>query len=396
MAVRFSLYCLSETTRDYLAGVINFSPQRIVSHTSLLSEPFPEQLNHDADVCFVEYDEQVSGLDLWIEEIQHLHQQAIYLYLREASTDSLLKALRLGARECFVSQISEDDFQKAIQRLFKIKTAPNAQEKTQIISLLGCKGGAGVTFIAVNLAQSLVSSLKEQVLLIDLDLRAGNISSVLDIQSQYSILDLIENIDRIDNQYLKDIIHSRESGLDVLPAPPRLEDSELVQAQHIEQILGYIRSENLYPWVLADLGDHLDEITLKAIEQSDLILLITLLTIPGLRAAKKIMEMFQLLEIGEEKLHLVANCHHKEADIKLAEAKKFLGQEFLAVLRYDHDAVVRSINDGRPLVDTQPRHRLSLDFGALVKELRQNGDDNGQNPGRWGSWKRLLRFGGKS
>ena len=141
MAVRFSLYCLSETTRNYLQEVINSSPQRIVSHTSLLSEPFPEQLDHDTDVCFVEYDEQVSGLDLWIEQIQHLHQQAIYLYLREASTDSLLKALRLGARECFVSQISEDDFQKAIQRLFKVKTALNARRENANYLPLGVQGG---------------------------------------------------------------------------------------------------------------------------------------------------------------------------------------------------------------------------------------------------------------
>ena len=303
MAVRFSLYCFSENTRDYLQDLINSSPQRMVTHSSLLSGPFPEQLDQETDVCFVEYDEQVGGLDAWIEQIQQQpHHPAIYLYLRQASTEALLQALRLGAQECFVTQINEDDFQKAIQRLFKLKNTLNGNEKTKIISLLGCKGGAGVTFIAINLAQTLVSNLKEQVLLIDVDLRASNISSFLDIQSQYTILDLIENLERIDSQYLRDIIHSRESGPDVLPAPSRLEDSELVQAQHLEEILQFIRHHNLYRWVLLDLGDHLDEITLKALEQSDEILLITLLSIPGLRDAKKILEMFQLLEVERRKV----------------------------------------------------------------------------------------------
>ena len=49
----------------------------------------------------------------------------------------------------------EEDFQKAMQRLLKAKNSLHPGEKTQIISLLGCKGGAGVTFIAVNLAQCL-------------------------------------------------------------------------------------------------------------------------------------------------------------------------------------------------------------------------------------------------
>ena len=70
-----------------------------------------------------------------------------------------------------------------------------------------------------------------------------------------------------------------------------------------------------------------------------MVLLITLLTIPGLRDAKKMMEIFQLLEINPDKIQLVVNSYNKEADIKLAEAKKFLGQDFLAVLRFDHSAV---------------------------------------------------------
>ena len=182
---------------------------------------------------------------------------------------------------------------------------------------------------------------------------------------------MVENFDRIDPQYLKDIIHHLETGPDVLPGPQRLEDSELLQVPHIENILQYIRNLNLYRYLVLDLGDHLDEITLRAIECSDLVLLITLLTIPGLRDAKKIIETFQLLEIDENKLHLVVNSYDKEADIKLAEAKKFLGMDFLAVLRFDHIAVVRSINEGRPLVETQPRHKLSLEFSNLAEELNQ-------------------------
>ena len=102
--------------------------------------------------------------------------------------------------------------------------------------------------------------------------------------------------------------------------------------------------------------------------------------------------MLQLLEFGEEKINLVVNCYNKDSDIKVEEAKKFLGQDFLASLRFDHDAVVRSINEGQPLVKTQPRHRLSADFSGLVKKLYPNGEDNGHHPGRFDSFKRLLRL----
>ena len=153
----------------------------------------------------------------------------------------------------------------------------------------------------------------------------------------------------------------------------------------------YIRSQNLYRWILLDLGDILDEISLKALELSDIVLLITLLTIPGLRATKKILETFQLLEFPEDKIHLVANCYNKECDINLAEAKKFLNHDLLATLRFDHTSVVQSINEGQPLVKTQPRHRLSLDFLELVQELYPNGDNNSNRSWGLGRFKKLLQ-----
>jgi Flp pilus assembly CpaE family ATPase len=109
--------------------------------------------------------------------------------------------------------------------------------------LLGCKGGAGVTFTAVNLAQSLSAHRQEPVLLLDLDLPTGGICSILDLQPRYTILDLVENFDQIDPQYLKDIITTLEDGPDILPGPQRFEDSELLQTQHIDNILKYLRSQ---------------------------------------------------------------------------------------------------------------------------------------------------------
>jgi pilus assembly protein CpaE len=141
-----------------------------------------------------------------------------------------------------------------------------------------------------------------------------------------------------------------------------------------------------------DLGDLLDEITLKALEISDLGLLITLLTIPGLRDAKKISEMLQLLGFGKEKISLVVNCHSKANDIKVAEAIKFLGQDFLGILSFDHDAVIRSINEGQPLVKTQPNHRLTADFAGLVQKLYPDGDNNGKPPGIFNRLKLMLRL----
>jgi pilus assembly protein CpaE len=393
MALSFNLYYFSQTSGEYMQEAVEAVPQGLVAHSSLLSTPLADPVVSPADVFFIEYQEEVPKLDHWIEAVQRQSgQSAVFLYLREANTDTLLKAMRLGIQECFIATIPPEDFRKAINRLLQSQIAVPHVSKSQVLALLGSKGGVGVTFVAVNLAQALVDHNREPVLLVDLDLRAGNVDSFLDIQPRYTIIDVIDNFDGLDPQYLKDIIHRTESGLNVLPGPARLEDSELVQAHHIEKILSYIRSLNLFRWIILDLGDVLDELTLKALELSDLVLLITLLTIPCLKSAKKNLELLQLLEFPDEKFKLVANCFDKDTDIKEAEAKKFLGQEFFAVLRYDHNHVVRSINEGQPLVKALPHHRLSQDILTIAKKLYPESKDNSQRSWGLARIKRLLHL----
>ncbi|WP_449245134.1 AAA family ATPase [Desulfobacca acetoxidans] len=397
MAIRFSIYYFNEKIGGYLQKVINASPQGVVVSVAILAPSLTVPEDGEADVWFIEYDDRVEGFDLWIEKMQQrVNHPAIFLYLQEASTEVLLKALRLGVQECFVGQISEPDFHKALHRFNKVRKTLHDGEKTQIISLLGCKGGVGVTFLAVNLAQSFLQDRKEPVLLFDLDMQAADVSALLDIQPRYTILDVIENFDRLDPQYLKDIIHSRDSGLDVLPGPQRLEDSEIVQAPQVDKILQYLRSQNLYRWILLDLGDHLDEITLKGLEASDLVLLITVLTIPALRHTRKILQMLHRLEFGEQKLKPVANCFINGIDIAPSEATKFLGQDFLAVLRSDPKVVIQSINEGRPLVETQPSDRLSLKISRLARMLNGEEKADSRKAGIWQGIKRLLWLRGSA
>jgi len=397
MAVGFSLYYFSEKTGEYLQKIINSSPHGIVVQTTALSTFLPATVNSGADVLFIEYDEGIEGLDLWIEKIKtQIGNSFIFLYINEATTTVLLQALRLGVQECFISPIKNEEFQKALNRLLQDKPDRPRQEQTRIVTVLGCKGGAGATFIAVNLAHSLALGLKEEVLLCDLDLKAGDTASFLDIRPKYTILDIIDNFDRMDMHYLKDIIHSREAGFDVLPGPLRMEDSELVEVHHVEKILQYIREQHLYRWIVLDIGDQLDEITLKAAEMSDTLLLVTLLNIPGLRDARKLLEMLHILGFDDNRVKILANSYSKQSDIAVPEAQKFLGQNVQSVVRFAHEPVIRSINEGRPLVELLPRHQLSEDIRNIVNMLHQGNGANGAKKSLVDGVLKLLRRGAKS
>jgi|GEM_PF-783373 len=398
--MQFHLLYFTEGIGQYLQDVVRtVAPGEVVQKTqlppSLADEAAPVNSESPADVWIMEYREGVTGLDHFIETSRHQgNHPAIFLYLEQADTQTLLKALRLGVQECFIGHIKEEEFSAALNRLQRLRQRLTEGTNTRVVAVMGCKGGVGVSFLAANLAQVLAASDGGPILLMDLDLNNSDIGSILDLPARYSIVDVVEKYDNLDSQYLRDVVHRLESGLEVLPGPLRLEDRELVQAQLVQNILEYIRKQRIYRLILLDLGDSLDEVTIKVLEEIDLLLLVVQLTIPALRDAQKILEILLLLEVPAEKIRLVANAYSPNLSITPKEAEKYLAQELLAVLRYDHQAVTRSLNEGRPLVELLPSHKLTNEIKKLARDLSPPEDTNGNRSGIWAKVKNLLRLGG--
>lgn len=391
MAVRFGLYYFSETVGDYLQRVVNAMPLGLVSQAVLITDELPIPDEGQTDAWLIEYNEQAADMEAWLALIREKAEQPfIILYLREATAETLLKALRLGVQECFIQEIPTADFDKTIDRILRTKKDLESKGKTQVLAVLGVKGGLGVTFLALNLAQALVMQ-KQPTLLLDLDLSPDGLISAVDMKPRYSILDVISNFDRLDPQYLKDILHGLPDGLQVLPGPDRLEDFELIQPYHVEKILQYLRAQQLFRWLVLDLGDSLHEITLKSLEQADPILVVISLTVPGLKAAKKVLEVLEMLHLDEKRLRLVANAYDKKSKVTPEEGEKFLGHKLVATLSFEPEAVWHSLNEGRPLVASQPKQRLAGQIFALAKGLQAEQEEAPSRLGWLTSWLKRRR-----
>jgi pilus assembly protein CpaE len=391
MAPRFGLYSQSPETREYLEKIIGSMPQGELLENKPL-EPLPGPVNPEADVVLVEYQEDNPLLDRWIEKVASDPKgPPIFLYLKELSTDSLRKALRLGVRECFSFPIKAEEFQEALTRLPRRAPLPEEVGFTQVISFLGCKGGVGNSFLAANVASLLARGRQEPVLLVDLDLRYGQIVHFFDAKPKYTIIDVVESLDRSESGYLESLLHPCDKHLSLLPAPPRIEDAELVTPAHLEKILNYLKNLRLFRWILVDCCHQMDEVTLKALEMSDELLLVATPSIPALANAKKLMEVFQLLGLDGIKLDLWLNYWQKQGDMSLPEVESFLGRELAGTVSFDSLQVGRSINEGRPLTETAPKHPVCRDLKKMVSRI--TGAEQKETARSF--WSRLKLFGRK-
>ncbi|MGQ9687874.1 MAG: AAA family ATPase [Desulfobaccales bacterium] len=388
MAIKFCLYYHTPETCEYLQDVIHSAKQTTVVEAKAL-EHLPAQVNSGANVIFLEYLKDHPELDLWIKKTAADHRNPpIYLYLQEISTEQLWKALRFGVKECFTHPIRPEEFQEALDRLPQFIPGLEPATQTQIITLLGCKGGVGTTFLTVNLAYLLAQSQKNNVLAVDLDLRYGQMVYFFDAKPQYTISEVIDNVNHLDESYLKSLFFQWDKNLQLLPAPARLEEAEAITAENLEKVLNFVKKISSYSHVLVDAGHHLDEISIKALELADQVVLVTTQSLPALSNTKKLLEILELIGLSNLNLEIWLNCWDRKGDLTLEDVAKFLGREVKGTVAFDPTEVGISINEGVPLVKTSPNLGLCQDLKNLAGRL--SGDTGAHQPHR-SRWN-LLRF----
>lgn len=127
------------------------------------------------------------------------------------------------------------------------------QKRGELIAVCSGNGGIGRTLLAVNLAIALKKkNLKVSIL--DADFQFGDVNMALDLQSKLTILDLVNELNRLDETGLNDFLVTHGSGVTVLSAPARPEYANLITTEVIEKAVGLLVKENDYVVVDTEVG----------------------------------------------------------------------------------------------------------------------------------------------
>ena len=313
-----------------------------------------------------------------------------FLYFKEISTNNLWKAIRLGAKECFTFPIQAEDFQQAVKRIAaQTEVRKGLAKPTQVISFLGCKGGVGTTFLAANLAGLLAQERRGKVLLVDLDLGFGQLNYFFDVHPEHTLAEVIENIERLDNNYLQSIFCPIGDNFYLLAAPARLEEAEAINAGHLEKIISYLKENLGFRWILIDCCHQLDEITMKALEFSESLVLVTGQSIPALSNAKKMLDILAVLELRELEVEVWVNYWDRQHELTVADVENFLGKTVAGTITCDYKQASFSVNEGKLLVETSPRHPIAVDLKLMTGKISREDTPEETNGSGW-KWLQRL------
>ena len=221
--------------------------------------------------------------------------------------------------------------------------------------------------IATNLACGIAKEVGARVALVDLDLQFGDLGVLLNLPQSQSIIDVVENIDQADVQYITDIMTEGPAGVRVLTTAPSPELADLVTPEHVQRILTTLRTT--YDFVVVDTSSHLGDITLSALDMASRILLITALSIPAVKNAKLALRLFETLNIPTQHITLVLNRCEAHTEFNKESIESHLKFPIAVQLPHDPRTVVNSINRGMPFVMSNPEVEVSQRIRQLVASL---------------------------
>ena len=266
----------------------------------------------------------------------------------DTSSDFLLQAFRAGVREVLPLAPSPELLQAALTRITRKRGGGATASAGKILAMTSCKGGSGATFLATNLAWILAASHGKRVALIDLNLQFGDASMYVTDQKPASNLALVcQQIHRLDSAFLSSAMIEVETGFSLLAAPDDPAHATDVHPEHVEAILKVARAN--YDFVIVDVGRSLDSVSLKPFDMADMIFPVVQLTLPFIREAKRLVQVFISLGYPLAKVGLIVNRHQKTAEISLEDLERTVNAKVYKTIPNAYEAVASSVNQGEPI-----------------------------------------------
>ncbi|KPH97473.1 response regulator receiver protein [Actinobacteria bacterium OK074] len=319
----------------------------------------------------------VPALDLIRDLVLRFPAVGVVLVTADTSTGVLTAAMDSGARGIVTLPLGYDALAERVRAAAAWSTGMRRHLSSgtpelyagaggTVITVTGAKGGVGATLTAVQLALAARASGRT-VALLDLDLQSGDVSSYLDVQFRRSIADLA-GITDINARVLQDAVYAHDSGIALLLAPAEGERGEEVTDRVARQVLGALRSR--HDVVLVDCGSQMNSATAAAVEVADHALLLVTPDVIAVRAAKRMVRLWDRLQIRKaEETVTVVNRHTRGTEIQPGLVEKVTGTKVAKTPIPAAFKELQSVVDAGRLQDLDNRSTVKQALWQLAAEL---------------------------
>ena len=275
----------------------------------------------------------------------------IFAVALHADPDLILQSMRAGANEFFTWPPPEETFHGAIRRTAaRRETTQGAKPPATTLVFFGAKGGAGTTTIAVNCAVELARLSKRSTIIIDLKPGLGEVALFLGIRQRYSLIDALDNLHRLDREFLKELVVKHKSGLDILGGSDNFDRPGAADAGALEEVFRLLARQ--YDYILIDAGSQINSVAVAALYTADTMFLVANPDVPSVRNAQRLLDRVRQLGACGERVRVLLNRAAEPYPIPPKQIEGALGHPIHHTFASDYKTVSTALNSGVPLALT--------------------------------------------
>lgn len=287
------------------------------------------------------------------------------------SVNLIIEIMRAGAKEFLPIPIIKSEFLEVFKKILCQSDYDKYKGKCKIISVFSNKGGIGKTSLATNLALELSKITKENVALIDMNFQTGDITTFLDLKPSFNISYMLENLGKINETFLLSTLERyKRTNLYVLADPPYFKQADNIQPKQISKLLETLK--DTFSYIVIDAEASFDGKNITALDNSDLVFLVTVANLPALRNTQRCLELFDKLGYDKEKTRIIVNRYIENDEIKEEDVEKVLSKKVYWKIPNNYFAIMSAINKGIPVNELSPTSNVALCYKQLAQDISDN------------------------
>lgn len=367
---------------DDLAGLESSSAFRNLTRTVLVpltaDAPLPVELLANAKVLVVEVDPAVPASVRRVSQIRNDHQDLRIIAAMGRADVSLVRTLiRQGISDVATLPFNGDELvTQLLEAMAPLRRKALDPSLAPVVTVVRSIGGCGATTLATHLAAAIAAESNDGkgVCLIDLDVQSGATSSYLGLSPKASVMALLEASDRLDDELLRSVVVDSGSGFSVIAAPEVITPLDAIGQDSLGKVIALLRKT--YAHVVVDLPADWTNWALSLAADSSAILLVTDISISGLRQARRRLDLLSSVGVDPAAIKVIANRMERRffKTIGVGDVSQALHCDVAAALD-DEGAALRSAQDQGLLIgDAAGKTRFGQQVAALARSLCNGGE----------------------
>jgi pilus assembly protein CpaE len=361
-----------------LAGLIVSQDEEFKKHVGrmLRSGAIPVSLTDErvardlsgTDLIIVDIRGDASSAMAAIERLRGAATGAgIFAVALATDPDLILQAMRAGANEFFTWPPNDESFHGAVRRTgARRETAHGARPTATTLVFFGSKGGAGTTTIAVNCGVELARLSKRSTIIVDLKPGLGEVGLFLGVRPRFTIIDGIDNLHRLDREFLKELVIKHKSGLEILAGSDQFDRPGAADGSAIEELFRLLARQ--YEYIVVDAGSQINSCSVAALYTADQMFLVANPDVPSVRNAQRLLDRVRQLGACGERVRVLLNRAAEPYPIPPKQIEGALGHPIHHTFPSDYKTVSAALNSGVPLALTG-NSDMALQFDRFTRRI---------------------------